>query len=68
MIIDGIGWNEAIVKGMSKKDFVADPGANSLCWKIADEKERKKVLAFVHDTITGNKDPVVTDTSPARQD
>jgi hypothetical protein len=67
MTIDGIGWNDEVVKAMSKKKFVSDAGANSLLLHIP-EGEKEKALGLVYDLITGTKDPDKSDPSPAKQD
>lgn len=55
MIIDNIGWNVEIVRGMTRKEFISNPQHHALYWRITDANERRKALSAAYNLIIGSR-------------
>lgn len=53
MIYEGVNFNEAVIKDMTKEDFES-MHVNAL-WQDRDEATRRKMLSEVHGIITKPK-------------
>lgn len=60
MFIEGVGFNEPLIRQMSKEDFVN--AHKDVLWLDRDPAAREKMLSDVYDTITGAKE------TPERED